>query len=101
VETFRLGDRDVHLLSSGALVNIAGGSGHPVEIMDLSFAVQAVGTHYLATHELRPGVHVIPEELDNAIAVAKLRSLGISLTQTRANQKEDVKEMMDGGHHDE
>jgi S-adenosylhomocysteine hydrolase len=46
-------------------------------------------------------VHVIPEELDNAIAVAKLRSLGISLTQTRANQKEDVKEMMDGGHHDE
>ncbi len=101
VETFRLGDRDVHLLSSGALVNIAGGAGHPVEIMDLSFAVQAVGTHYLATHKLTPGVHVIPQELDNAIAAAKLRSLGISLTQTRANQKEDVKEMLDGDQRDE
>jgi adenosylhomocysteinase len=101
VETFRLGGRDVHLLASGALVNIAGGCGHPVEIMDLSFAVQAVGTHYLATHALRPGVHVIPAELDNAIAEAKLRSLGISLTHTRANQREDVTEMMDGGLHDE
>jgi adenosylhomocysteinase len=97
VQTFRLGDRDVHLLTAGALVNIAGGSGHPIEIMDLSFAVQALGIHYLATHELKPAVHVIPAELDNAIAAAKLGSLGISLAHARADQKEDLRELFDGG----
>ena len=43
ITTFNLSGRDVHLLSHGALVNIAGGSGHPVEIMDLTFSVQGPG----------------------------------------------------------
>lgn len=92
VETYRIGDRDIHVLVSGALVNIAGGSGHPVEIMDLSFAVQGLGVHYLATTELAPGVHVIPKELDDAVAAVKLRSLGISLTEPRWDQQDDIQE---------
>ncbi|MGA8296946.1 MAG: adenosylhomocysteinase [Acidimicrobiales bacterium] len=86
IETFRLDGRDIHVLSGGALVNIAGGMGHPVEVMDLSFAVQALGVHHLVTEELAPGVHVLPAELDDAIATAKLTSLGIRVGEPRAPQ---------------
>jgi len=88
--TYRLGDRDVHVLTAGALVNIAGGSGHPVEIMDLTFAVQGLGLHHLATHTLEPGVHVIPDELDAAIATAKLASLGVTLDKVQPDQHDDI-----------
>jgi len=90
VVTYRLGDRDLHLLAGGALVNIAGGMGHPVEIMDLSFAVQGLGAHHLVTAGLAAGVHVIPAELDDAIAAAKLSSLGIQLGTIRADQRDDI-----------
>ncbi len=79
VARYRLGDRDIYVLSGGALVNIAGGLGHPIEIMDLSFSVQALGCHTLATRDLAPGVHQFPAELDREIAAAKLASKGIGL----------------------
>jgi adenosylhomocysteinase len=97
VTTYRLGDRDVHVLTHGALVNIAGGSGHPVEIMDLTFAVQGLGAHYLATHTLEPGVHILPKELDDAIAAAKLRSLGVVLDDVKPDQHDDIREWTDAG----
>ena len=73
------GGRHVYLLVQGRLVNIAGGDGHPVEIMDLSFSVQALAAHLLASAELLPGVQRFPEELDREIARAKLDSLGVTL----------------------
>jgi adenosylhomocysteinase len=79
VTRYRLEGRDVFVLSGGALVNIAGGLGHPIEIMDLSFAVQALGCHTLASSDLPPGVHEFPVELDREIATAKLASQGIRL----------------------
>ncbi len=90
IDTYRVGERDLHVLTGGALVNIAGGSGHPVEIMDLTFAVQGVGAHHLVTGGLEPGVHVIPRELDDAIAAARLKSLGVVLDQPRAEQDDDA-----------
>jgi adenosylhomocysteinase len=69
----------VYLLAQGRLVNIAGADGHPVEIMDLSFSVQALAAHLLARGELAPGVHRLPEELDREIARTKLATLGIEL----------------------
>jgi adenosylhomocysteinase len=92
ITTYRLGDRDIHVLTNGALVNIAGGSGHPIEIMDLTFAVQGLGAHYLATHTLEPGVHVLPKEVDDAIAAAKLRSLGVVLDAVKPHQHDDIRE---------
>jgi len=73
------GGRHVYLLVQGRLVNIAGGDGHPVEIMDLSFSVQALAAHLLASAELPPGVQRFPEELDREIAQTKLDSLGVTL----------------------
>lgn len=79
VTRFLLGDKAIFVLSEGALVNIAGGLGHPVEIMDLSFSVQAMGLHTLVISSLEPGVHDFPAALDRAIATAKLASRGIHL----------------------
>lgn len=89
ITSYRLGDKNIHVLAGGALVNIAGGMGHPVEIMDLSFAVQALGAHHLATSTLTPGLHTIPADLDDAIATAKLASLGVSIGRARGDQQDD------------
>jgi adenosylhomocysteinase len=79
VKTYRLGDRSVHALVDGALVNIAGLDGNPIEIMDLSFSVQALSIHHLASGAAAPGVNRFPDELDDLIARTKLRTLGIEL----------------------
>jgi adenosylhomocysteinase len=82
VRTYRLGDRCVHVLVDGALVNIAGLDGNPIEIMDLSFSVQALSIHHLASGGVPPGVNRFPDELDELIARTKLRTLGIELDRT-------------------
>ena len=71
--------RRLHVLARGRLVNIAAADGHPVEIMDLTFAVQALAAHHLATHagEFLPGVQPIPDEIDDLVARAKLAALGV------------------------
>ncbi|MEM1052400.1 MAG: adenosylhomocysteinase [Pseudomonadota bacterium] len=90
VHRFMLGGRDTHVLSRGALIDIAGGSGHPVEIMDLTFAVQGIGAPHLINADLEPGVHVLPKSLDDSIAAAKLKSLGINLTEGRKEQADNL-----------
>jgi adenosylhomocysteinase len=79
VKTYVLGERRVNVLVDGALVNIAGLDGNPIEIMDLSFSVQALAAHHLASRSLAPGLHAFPPELDDAIARTKLATLGIEL----------------------
>lgn len=96
VTCFRLGpERPVYVLSEGALVNIAGGLGHPVEIMDLSFSVQAMGLHTLVTRDLPPGVHDLPVEVDRAIAAAKLASRGIRLDAPTDAQADTLTSLLD------
>ena len=80
VTEYKLPDgRRLHVLARGRLVNIAAADGHPVEIMDLTFAVQALAAHHLATHagEFLPGVQPIPDEIDDLVARAKLAALGV------------------------
>jgi adenosylhomocysteinase len=79
VKTYVLGGRRVHVLAGGALVNIAGLDGNPIEIMDLSFSVQALSIHALAAGELPAGLNRFPSELDDLIARTKLETLGIEL----------------------
>ncbi len=80
VTEYELSDgRRLHVLARGRLVNIAAGDGHPVEIMDLTFAVQALAAHHLAKNAagMKPGLHAIPAEIDDLIARAKLAALGV------------------------
>ena len=68
-------------IAEGRLINLAAGDGHPAEIMDMSFAVQAVSARWLALHrgELRPGLIPVPRELDEAVARRKLRAMGVAI----------------------
>jgi len=83
IETFVLGDRRIHVLAEGRLVNLATpkGMGHPIEVMDLSFALQALSAEYIAKHgrELSGGVYEVPSAIDEAVAREKLSSLGIAI----------------------
>ncbi|HEY6030596.1 MAG TPA: adenosylhomocysteinase, partial [Gaiellaceae bacterium] len=83
-----VGGKRVYLCVGGSLVNIAGGDGNPVEIMDLSFSVQALAAHLLAQGTLPPGLHRLPAELDREIARTKLATLGVELDDLTATQKE-------------
>jgi adenosylhomocysteinase len=80
ITEYELSDgRRLHVLARGRLVNIAAADGHPVEIMDLTFAVQALAAHHLASHaaDLTPGIQPIPETIDDLVARAKLAALGV------------------------
>jgi adenosylhomocysteinase len=82
--------RRFHVLARGRLVNIAAADGHPVEIMDLTFAVQALAAHHLANHasEMTPGLHTIPGEIDDYVARTKLATLGVEPEQLTDEQIE-------------
>jgi adenosylhomocysteinase len=82
-----VGPKPVYLLAGGHLVNISGADGHPVEIMDLSFSVQALAAHLIASRELPPGLQRLPAELDREIARTKLATLGIELGEETEAQR--------------
>ncbi len=77
-------------IAEGRLVNLAAGDGHPAEIMDMSFAVQALSAEYLAKHrgELAPDVIAFPHELDLAVARRKLRAMGVETDSLSGEQAE-------------
>ena len=82
IEGYTLADgRTLFVLAEGRLVNIAAGDGHPVEIMDMSFAIQAMSAAYLAKNRdsLKPGLIAVPDEIDNAVAWRKLEMSGLSI----------------------
>jgi adenosylhomocysteinase len=89
-------EKDLFVLANGALVNIAGGLGHPIEIMDLSFAVQGLGCHELAANDYPVGVHIIPDHLDKAIAAAKLSAHGVALDSLDPQQLDTIDDMLPG-----
>ncbi|HXH87112.1 MAG TPA: adenosylhomocysteinase [Gaiellaceae bacterium] len=82
------GGGSAYVLVDGRQTNVAGGDGHPVEIMDLSFSVQALSAHLLAQGGLPSGLHGFPAELDAEIARTKLATLGIELGEPTAKQRE-------------
>ena len=88
IETYVLHDgRRLHLLGEGRLVNLAAGDGHPVEIMDLSFAMQLLSCIYITKNRLKPGLYNVPYELDRQVADLKLESLGIKIEKLTPEQE--------------
>jgi len=91
IEEFQLKDgRRLYLLAEGRLVNLAGlrSLGHPIEIMDMSFSLQALSVEYLAKHgrKLENRVHDVPPEIDRRVAELKLKSLGVGLEKLTSEQ---------------
>jgi adenosylhomocysteinase len=81
----------VHVLAEGRLVNLATpkGMGHPIEVMDLSFALQALCTLHIAKNgrKMKGGVYDVPPEIDEQVANLKLSSLGLSIDEMTDKQK--------------
>ncbi len=92
------GGRRIHVLAEGRLVNLAAGQGHPVEIMDMSFAIQAVSAAHLAQHakELEPRVYAVPAALDDKVARLKLKTMGIRLDSLSPAQKKYLESWHEG-----
>lgn len=82
IEEYRFADgRKMYLLAEGRLVNLAAADGHPAEIMDTTFALQALGLRYVRENyeTLNPAVINVPYEIDEKVARYKLESLNIEL----------------------
>lgn len=82
--------RKLYLLAEGRLVNLAGerGQGHPAEIMDLSFAMQALSAKYLLDNDLEVGVYKTLDETDRYVAELKLQAMGIEIDELTPQQEE-------------
>ena len=90
IESYELSDgRIINLLAEGRLVNLAAGDGHPAEIMDLSFAVQALAAEHLLHKgtEMEKRVYVLPKETDIAVASVKLHSMGYQIDTLSEEQR--------------
>ncbi len=79
----------VHVLSEGRLVNLAAADGHPAEVMDMSFANQALAAEWLLTNEtlLLQNVHSLPEELDKEVAKLKLLAMNVKIDRLTTEQE--------------
>jgi len=89
VDKYQLsGGRCLYLLADGDIINIAGGLGHPVEIMDMSFSLQLATMHYvLSTPGLSPGVHTVPKWIDELVVREKLAVEGFSIDEDPKGEK--------------
>ncbi len=91
IEGFVMADgREIYLLADGRLVNLAGdrGQGHPAEIMDMSFAVQALSAKYLLGAELENMVYKAPDEIDDVVSRLKLKAMDIEIDELSPRQVE-------------
>ena len=89
VDEFRLEDgRRIYLIADGRLVNLAAAEGHPAQVMDMSFANQALSAEYMVANaaSLERRVYPVPEEIDKEIARLKLATMGIDIDQLTEEQ---------------
>ena len=91
IEGFRLdGERWVYVLAQGRLVNLASGDGHPAEIMDMSFAIQALSARHIALNHgsLEKKLYAVPRDIDEQVAHRKLKAMGVSIDELTPIQAE-------------
>ncbi len=82
----------LNLIAEGRLVNLAAGDGHPAEIMDMSFAIQALSAKYIAQNrdKLKVGVNDVPPEIDSDVAHRKLKAWGIEIDTLTPEQEKYI-----------
>ena len=101
IEEFTMKDgRKLYLLADGRLVNLAAasGQGHPAEIMDMSFAVQALSAKYILKKKKKMDVGVMkaPDDIDYEVSSLKLQSMGIEIDSISDRQKEYMSNWQEG-----
>ncbi|MGE5398287.1 MAG: adenosylhomocysteinase, partial [Chitinophagales bacterium] len=94
IEEFTFHDgRRVYLLADGRLVNLAAGDGHPAEVMDLSFSLQALSLLHVVENagQLKPLVYSVPEEIDQKVAKLRLNAIGVTIDKLSTQQAQYLK----------
>ncbi|MEM0127590.1 MAG: adenosylhomocysteinase [Thermoplasmatales archaeon] len=87
VKMYSIGKKKAYVLSDGRLVNLVAGQGHPVEIMDLSFSIQALAAEYISRkRDLPPKVYPVPEEIDRLVAELYLKAQEIKIDSLTKKQ---------------
>lgn len=81
------GGKRVYLIGEGRLVNLVAAEGHPSEVMDLSFANQALAAEYISKNKLAIDVYKLPDELDREVARLKLKTMGIEIEELTDEQR--------------
>jgi len=88
VETFHMRNgRKLYLLGQGRLVNLACAGGHPAQVMDMSFATQAMAAAWASDAQLEVKVHNVPLKIEDEVASMKLAAMGIKIDRLSAEQK--------------
>jgi adenosylhomocysteinase len=89
LDEYKLEDgRKLYLLAEGRLVNLASAEGHPAEVMDMSFANQALCVEYIAKNEkMPPKVYPVPKEIDETVAKLKLSAMKMKIDELTEEQK--------------
>jgi adenosylhomocysteinase len=90
--------KKLYVLGEGRLVNLAAAEGHPAEVMDMSFANQALAVEYFLTNKgkLENKVHVLPKKLDQEVAQLKLDAMGVLIDTLTAEQKKYLSSWNEG-----
>jgi len=90
--------KKIFVLGEGRLINLASAEGHPPDVMDMSFANQALAAEYLVQNQnhLAVGVYTLPKELDDMIAALKLESLGVKIDKLTPEQKKYLSSWNEG-----
>ncbi len=99
VEEYRFQDgRRAYLIAEGRLMNLSAGQGHPVEIMDMSFSIQALALEHLVRNSgsMRPVVYTIPKEMDDEVARLALGSMGVKIDTLNQDQLEYLQSWKEG-----
>jgi adenosylhomocysteinase len=99
VDEYRLKNgRRIYLLGEGRLVNLACAEGHPAEVMDLSFANQALSCEYIANNyrKLSKKVYRVPEQIDNHVSKLKLKAMGVKIDKLTRRQKQYLASWQEG-----
>ena len=93
VDEYVVGGRRLLLLAEGRLVNLGAADGHPPQVMDLSFSVQALACEWLVKNaaSLTPSVHDLPATIDDEIARLKLAAMGVRIDELSDGQREYLK----------
>ena len=84
--------RRLYLLADGRLVNLVAAEGHPSEVMDMSFANQALTIEYIVMNKdrLEPRLYSVPLEIDEEVARLKLRAMGINIDELTEEQRKYI-----------
>jgi len=88
VEEYTLkNNKKIYLLGEGRLINLVAGQGHPVEIMDLSFSLQALSAEYMINKNYKPNVYSVPKAIDEKVAKLALKTRNIKIDHLTKKQK--------------